>query len=86
MNAEAIERLARYFASQPTRQAYLARRALGRPHPDDEALAERLRQELAAGVRADGSVSGGAVPTIWRVHELLDLGQPEDSPVAGECR
>jgi hypothetical protein len=80
MTAEAIERLALYFGAEPTRQAYLARQALGRPHPGDGALAERLRQELAAGVRPDGTVGGGAVPTIWRVHELLDLGQREDSP------
>ena len=80
MTAEAIERLALYFRSESSRQAYLARQALGRPNPGDAALAERLRQELAAGIRPDGSVSGGAVPTIWRVHELLDLRQPEDSP------
>lgn len=80
MSAEAIERVARYFGSEPSRQGYLARQALGLPHPGDAKLAARLRQELAAAIRADGTVSGGAVPTIWRVHELLDLGQAEDSP------
>lgn len=80
MSAEAIERLALLFGSESSRQGYLARKALGRPRPDDAKLAARLRQELAAGVRSDGTVSGGAVPTIWRVHELLDLGQAEDSP------
>ena len=79
MSAEAIQRLAGYFATGSTRQAYLARQALRQPLPGDPRLADRLRQELAAGVRADGTVSGGAVPTIWRVHELLDLGLPEDS-------
>jgi hypothetical protein len=79
MSADAIERLAAYFGAGATRQAYLARQALGRSVPGDLRLAERLRQELAAGVRADGTVSGGAVPTIWRVHELLDLGHAEDS-------
>src|SRR6188472_842695 len=79
MSAEAIQRLALYFGTGATRQAYLARQALGRPLPGDPRLAERLRQELAAGVRTDGTVSGGAVPTIWRVHELLDLGYAEDS-------
>jgi len=79
MSAEAIQRLALYFATEPSRQGYLARQALGRPLPGDAQLANRLRQELAAGVRADGTVSGGAVPTIWRAHELLDLGQPDDS-------
>ena len=75
-----IERLALYFGAESTRQAYLARQALGRPHPDDPELAVRLRQEMAQGIRPDGTVSGGAVPTIWRIHELLDLGEPEDSP------
>jgi hypothetical protein len=79
MNAEAIQRLTVYFGTGSTRQAYLARQALGQPLPGDLRLADRLRQELAAGVRANGTVSGGAVPTIWRVHELLDLGLPEDS-------
>ncbi|HEY7613248.1 MAG TPA: hypothetical protein VH764_09660 [Gemmatimonadales bacterium] len=79
MSAEAIRRLALYFASESSRQAFLARQALGRPLPGDPQLAARLRQELAAGIRADGTVGGGAVQTIWRVHELLDLGQPEDS-------
>lgn len=79
MIADAVQRLTLYFATGTTRQAYLARQALGRPLPGDPRLAERLRQELAAGVRADGSVSGGAVPTIWRIHELLDLGYAEDS-------
>jgi hypothetical protein len=79
MSAEAIQRLALYFGTGATRQAYLGRQALGRPLPGDPRLAERLRQELAAGVRTDGTVSGGAVPTIWRVHELLDLGHAEDS-------
>ena len=80
MSADAIERLALYFGAEPGRQGYLARQALGRPLPGDQQLAQRLRQELAAGIRDDGTVSGGAVPTIWRVHELLDLREPRDSP------
>jgi hypothetical protein len=80
MIAGAVERLARYFGTESSRPAYLARRALGRPRPGDPALAERLRQELAGAIRPDGTVPGGSVPTIWRVHELLDLGEPEDSP------
>jgi hypothetical protein len=80
MSAEAIERLALYFDKAETRQGLLARQALGRPSAADESLAARLRRELAQGLRPDGTVSGGAVPTIWRVHELLDLGEPEDSP------
>ena len=80
MSGEATERLALYFGAESTRQGYLARQALGRPAPGDRELVERLRRELAAGVRGDGTVIGGAVPTIWRIHELLDLGIGEDSP------
>ena len=79
MSAEAIERLARYFESDATRQGYLARRLLGRALPEDPGLAERLRRELADTIRPDGTVSGGAVPTIWTVHELLDLGERENA-------
>lgn len=85
MSADAIERLELYFARRDTRQGFLARQALGRPAPGDGALAARLRAELSAGLRPDGTVSGGAVPTIWRVHELLDLGESEDSPAVGRA-
>jgi hypothetical protein len=77
----AIERLALFFGPERTRQGLLAREALGRTDAADAALAERLRSELANGLRPDGTVAGGAVPTIWRVHELLDLGERQDSPV-----
>jgi hypothetical protein len=80
MTAAAIERLRLFFGTERTRQGLLAREALGRPDTADAALAERLRDELAGGLRPDGTVGGGAVPTIWRVHELLDLGEPEESP------
>jgi hypothetical protein len=80
MSAAAIERLALFFGTEPTRQGLLAREALGRIEAADAALAERLRNELASGLRPDGTVAGGAVPTIWRVHELLDLGERKDSP------
>ena len=76
----AIERLALYFGTEQTRQGLLAREALGRPAATDAALAERLRCALAADLRPDGTVAGGAVPTIWRVHELLDLGAADDAP------
>jgi hypothetical protein len=80
MIAAAIERLALFFGPEQTRQGLLAREALGRTDATDAALAERLRQELARAVRPDGTVAGGAVPTIWRVHELLDLGERVASP------
>ena len=76
----AIERLALYFGTEQTRQGLLAREALGRPAATDAALAERLRCALAADLRPDGTVAGGALPTIWRVHELLDLGAADDAP------
>ena len=71
--AEAIERLGLYFAPLATRQGILAREALGQPAPDDAALTRRLIDRMRAETRADGSVAGGVVATIWRAHELLDL-------------
>jgi hypothetical protein len=84
MTAGAIERLALFFGTERTRQGMLARRALGRADEADVELTQRLRRELASGLKPDGTVAGGAVPTIWLVHELLDLGEPEDSPAV--CR
>ena len=81
MTAAAIDRLALYFGTERTRQGLLAREALGLTDANDTALARRLRDEMARGLRPDGTVAGGAVPTIWRVHELLDLGEPRDGPV-----
>jgi len=76
----ALERLALYFGTIRSRQAILARAELGLAAPDDPALARYIAQELMAELRSDGSVGGAAVPTIWRVHELLDLGRgPGDS-------
>jgi len=80
MIATAIERLALFFGMERTRQGLLAREALDRTAATDAELAERLRGELASGLRPDGTVAGGAVPTIWRVHQLLDLGERKDSP------
>jgi hypothetical protein len=85
MTAQAIERLALYFAGVRTRQGVLARAALQRADPADAALRERLRSDLAGAIRADGSVGSGAVPTIWRVHELLDLGEPPDAPAVARA-
>ncbi|CAN5852906.1 hypothetical protein BH24GEM1_BH24GEM1_04840 [soil metagenome] len=79
MTAAAIERVGVFFETVPTRQGLLARQALGRTRDTDPALAERLRDGLASEVRPDGTVAGGTVPTIWRVHELLDLGVREDA-------
>ena len=80
MSPTALERLALYFGSLRTRQALLARAAIGTPDPADPALSAQLAQELAAEVRPDGSVRGAAVPTIWRAHELLDLGRTAGDP------
>jgi hypothetical protein len=71
---EAIEQLRLYFAPLQTRQGILAREALRQPAPDDPALARRLIDRMRAETRADGSVAGGVVATVWRAHELLDLG------------
>ncbi|MGH7528006.1 MAG: hypothetical protein ACREMX_15035, partial [Gemmatimonadales bacterium] len=77
---EAIERLATYFGGEQTRQGVLARAALGRPGADDAELARRLLGSLGAEVRSDGSIGGAVVPTIWRVHELMDLSQGGRQP------
>jgi hypothetical protein len=76
--SEAIEQLRLYFAPLATRQGILAREALGHPAPDDEALAGRLIDRMRAETRADGSVAGGIVATVWRAHELLDLRRGAD--------
>jgi hypothetical protein len=78
--SELVSRLTRYFADQPSRQGILARAALGRSGPGDLELARELRARLGAELRADGSLGGASLATIWRVHELLDLGEPADSP------
>ena len=71
---EGIERLRLYFGEGSTRQSVLARQALEQPAPGDEALARRLVDDLRAETRMDGSIAGEPVATIWRAHELLDLG------------
>lgn len=80
MSPTALERLALYFGALRTRQGVLARAAIGAPDAGDEALAHELAGSLSAELRPDGTVSGGAVPTIWRAHELLDLGRNGDDP------
>ncbi|MBA3522592.1 MAG: hypothetical protein H0T90_08845 [Gemmatimonadales bacterium] len=76
----AIERLTLYFEAEQTRQGLLARAALGRSAPGDPALSLRLAGELSAAIRPDGSVGAAALPTIWRAHELMDLGLPASAP------
>ena len=80
MSPNALERLALYFGALRTRQGILARAALGIPDAADGTLAGELATALVGGIRADGSVAGGAVPSIWRAHELLDLGRGPDDP------
>ena len=75
---EGIERLRLFFAEGATRQAVLARQALEQPAPGDELLASRLVNDMRAETRMDGSVAGEVVATIWRAHELLDLGCAPD--------
>src|SRR5215213_3449358 len=71
---DAIEQLRLYFAPLETRQGLLARQALGQPGPRDDELRRTLVGGMVADIRPDGSVAGGVVATIWRAHELLDLG------------
>jgi hypothetical protein len=70
---ESIERLSALLGSAETRQGVLARATLGRPLPDDRERASRIAGALGAQLRADGSMGGATVPTVWRAHELMDL-------------
>jgi hypothetical protein len=79
MSDRSIARIADYFAAEETRQGLLARAALGRPAPGDAELARRLAGRLGDELRPDGSIGAAALPTIWRVHELIDLGSTGDS-------
>lgn len=80
MSPTAVERLALYFGALRTRQGLLARAALGTPDPGDEALAQALATAMSGELRPDGTVGGGALATIWRAHELLDLGRDGSDP------
>ncbi|MDQ3208426.1 MAG: hypothetical protein M3Q37_07430 [Gemmatimonadota bacterium] len=81
---DGIERLQLFFAELSTRQGVLARQALGQPAPGDELLARRLVDDMGAETGMDGSISGAVVATVWRAHELLDLGSDGDQ--AGTVR
>jgi Arc/MetJ family transcription regulator len=80
MSPTALERLALYFGVVRTRQGILARAALGTPAAGDAALAQELAAAMSAELKPDGTIMGGAVPTIWRTHELLDLGRDASDP------
>jgi hypothetical protein len=75
-----VERIALYLGGEPTRQGVLARIELDRAAPGDGEIARRLTDRTAAELRPDGSVGGTMVTTIWRAHELLDLGASPGSP------
>jgi hypothetical protein len=78
-DGELIERLGVFFGVEPTRQGVLARKALG-PGDREVELVSRLLAALESEIRADGTVGGAVVPTIWRVHELVDLGRSGREP------
>jgi hypothetical protein len=80
LSPTALERLALYFAEVRTRQGILARAALGTPGAEDAALARELAAAMSAELKPDGTIMGGAMPTIWRAHELLDLGRDPSDP------
>lgn len=79
MRTSSIDRLALYFSAEPTRQGLLARALLHVESPEDRELTLRVVATLESDIRPDGSVAGGALPTIWRVHELADLRPGEAS-------
>lgn len=76
----AIKRLEAFFAPRNSRTAILAREAIGRPAPGDGAARAAIIAGLQKGLRADGSVGGAALPTIWRAIELMDLGHSGQEP------
>lgn len=78
--AEAVDRLALFFGERSSRQGLLARELLGSPASGDSDLRTRLLTTLTEDLRHDGSVGGAALPTIWRAHELLDLGGDTAGP------
>lgn len=80
MTSSTRDRLALFFGVERTRPALLARAALGAESPGDTELRQVLVAQLEAGIRPDGSVGGAALPTIWRIHELCDLGRRENDP------
>jgi hypothetical protein len=81
---ETIDRLAHLMGGAETRQGLLARATLRRPFPDDRERAGRIAGALAAQLRADGSVGGAMVPTVWRAHELMDL-ESKCGPACGRA-
>ena len=82
MTSQPLDRLALYFGGESTRQGLLARAALGNPGPGDAELRLTLADRLEADIRPDGSVASAALPTVWRVHELRDLGRgPGDQSI-----
>jgi hypothetical protein len=74
-----VEGLRLFFGPESTRQGILARAALGSKDAESE-LVRRLLGALETEIRADGTVGGAVVPTIWRVHELMDLGRSGQDP------
>jgi hypothetical protein len=81
--SQALQRLSLYFASAGTRQGVLARRILGREAADDDALIRGLVEQALTQTLNEGSGAGAVVPTVWRIHELLDLGCGADHPDCG---
>lgn len=75
MTSQLLDRIALYFGVESTRQGLLARAELRTGGPGDPELMHRLVDGLEAEIRPDGSVASAALPTIWRVHELSDLGR-----------
>jgi hypothetical protein len=73
-----IERIGLFFGLERTRQGVLARAALGQGRETE--LVSGLVAGFEAEIRADASIGGAVVPTIWRVHELLDLGRSGQDP------